>query len=143
MPDAIFRFVVTLGQFCDHQVKPSRRIQPARWGISDGLAKDELIEHVETALDCVWEAISAQSDDMESIRFRVCNYRIALAKGSSRKKPRLRERGSVLMYCQCNAAAGNFSSSKAANKKPHWEQRGFKYALRCTRLAKNQSSRAK
>ena len=46
MFDAIFKLAVTLGQFCDHQVKPKRSNEPPGWGISDALAENELMGHV-------------------------------------------------------------------------------------------------
>jgi hypothetical protein len=44
--DLIFKLAVAFGQFCDHYVKPKRRIEPLGWGISDALAENELVSHV-------------------------------------------------------------------------------------------------
>jgi hypothetical protein len=82
MLDAIFKLAVALGQFCDHRVEPGRRVDRLGLGISDALAENELVGHVGVGptrrLDFTSDEVSARRDDVVSIKFRVCNYRIAL-----------------------------------------------------------------
>src|SRR3984893_16299286 len=46
MFDAIFKLTVPLREFCGHYVNSRQRILPARRGVSDALAEDELMGHV-------------------------------------------------------------------------------------------------
>ena len=43
--DVIFKFTVALWQPRRHEVNSWRRIVPPGWGIRDGLAEDEFMEH--------------------------------------------------------------------------------------------------